>query len=52
MEIRFQDGQVIVTLVKCVLVMSREQFLECLRRGKAYRRATAMKARQGPNANS
>jgi hypothetical protein len=48
--IEIRDGQVIVTLAKCILVMGREQFIACLRRGKAYRRATAMKARQGPNA--
>jgi hypothetical protein len=45
MEVVFQGGEVIVSLPKCVLVMSRQQFIEALKRGKAYRRRQAMRAR-------
>jgi hypothetical protein len=48
MEIVFQGGEVIVSLPKCVLVMSREQFIEALKRGKAYRRQQARQARVEP----
>ena len=52
MEIVFQDGEVIVHLPKCVLVMSRQQFIEALKRGKAYRRRQAMQARQQDTASA
>jgi hypothetical protein len=47
-EISFEDGQVIVNLPKCVLVMSREHFITCLRLGKAYRRAQQRQAQVAP----
>jgi hypothetical protein len=45
MEILFQDGQVIIPLPKAVLVMSRAEFMASLKRGKAWRRRAALKAR-------
>jgi hypothetical protein len=41
-----ENGQVVViTCTKFVLVMSRAQFLDCLRRGKTYQRHLRMQAR-------
>lgn len=48
MEIAFEDGQVIIPLPKAVLVLTRAQFIEALRRGKAWRRREATQARQAP----
>ena len=36
----------IVTLPKCVFVLSREEFIQALRRGKRWRRREALRARQ------
>jgi hypothetical protein len=44
-EITIVDHQYIVTLPKMVLVMSKEQFVECLRAGKRYKRQQAMAKR-------
>jgi hypothetical protein len=41
-----KDGQYIVHLPKCVLVLTRAQFIEALKRGKAYHRREAMQARR------
>jgi hypothetical protein len=40
-----EGGQVIVSLPKCVLAMSRERSIECLRQGKRWHRQQAMQAR-------
>jgi len=45
-EIQIIDGQVIVTLPKAVLVLTRQEFIQALRRGKAWRRQQAMAQRQ------
>ncbi len=45
MEIVFKDGQVIVHLPKCVLVMTKAEFTQALRRGKQYRRREQRQAR-------
>jgi hypothetical protein len=42
MDITFKDGQVIVTLPKAVLVMTKAHFIEALKRGKAFRRREAL----------
>jgi hypothetical protein len=47
-EISFEGGQVIVPIPKAVLVLTREQFIEALRRGKVYRRRQARQARVAP----
>ncbi len=52
MEIVFQDGQVIIALPKVILVLTREQFIAALRRGKAYRRREALAARKTPKAST
>jgi hypothetical protein len=39
------NGQVIVTLPKAVLVMTKQQFIEALRRGKVWRRKQALAQR-------
>jgi hypothetical protein len=44
-EITMKDGQVIVTLPKCVLVMTKAEFIEALKRGKVFRRREALHAR-------
>jgi hypothetical protein len=44
MEVR--DGWYIVTLPKCVLVLTREEFIQALRRGKWWRRREVRQARQ------
>ena len=48
MEIVFQEGQVIIPIPKAVLVMTRQQFIEALKRGKTYRRAQERSARVAP----
>jgi hypothetical protein len=48
MDSTFKDGQVIIPLPKAVLVMSKAQFIEALRRGKAWRRRQALQARVAP----
>ena len=45
MDISFEGDQVIVQVPKAVLVMTRQQFIEALRRGKAYRRREALAQR-------
>jgi hypothetical protein len=44
-DVEFVDNQVIVKISKAVLVMSVEEFKRALKRGRAYRRAQALKAR-------
>ena len=39
------NGQVIVTLPKAVLVMTKQDFIAALRRGKAWRRRQAQAQR-------
>jgi hypothetical protein len=41
----FDGDQAIIRLPKMVLVMSREQFVAALKKGKIYRRREAMAAR-------
>jgi hypothetical protein len=38
MTIVFEDGQVIIQIPKAILVLTRQQFIEALKRGKRYRR--------------
>jgi hypothetical protein len=47
MGIDMCEGQVIVRLPKCVLVMSKPVFIEALKAGKAWRRREALQAREG-----
>jgi hypothetical protein len=48
MELMFENNQVIIPIPKAVLVMTREQFIEALKRGKEYRRAQQQSARVAP----
>jgi hypothetical protein len=48
MEIMFENNQVIIPIPKAVLVMTWQQFIEALKRGKAYRRAQQRSARVKP----
>jgi hypothetical protein len=48
MDIMFEGNQVVIPIPKAVLVMTREQFIEALKRGKAYRRAQQYAARLAP----
>jgi hypothetical protein len=41
MDLTVKDGQVIVTLPKVLLVMTKQHFIEALKRGKAVRRREA-----------
>jgi hypothetical protein len=41
------DGFYIITLPKATQVLSREAFIEALRRGTWWRRREALRARQG-----
>jgi hypothetical protein len=45
MDIQFDGQQVIIPIDKAILVLSRQQFVEALRRGKAYGRRQALAAR-------
>jgi hypothetical protein len=40
-----EGNEVIVRLPKCVLAMSRERFIECLRQGKRWRRQQSLAQR-------
>jgi hypothetical protein len=44
--IEFRQGWYVVTLPKCVLVLSRDELIQALRRGKWWRRREALRARQ------
>jgi hypothetical protein len=48
MEILFERGEVIIPIPKAVLVMTRQQFIEALKRGKAFPRAQERQARVAP----
>jgi hypothetical protein len=41
-DIRLVNGCYILTGPRCVVVLTRQQFIEALRRGKAYKRAEAL----------
>jgi hypothetical protein len=45
-DVVFEGNQVIIAIPKAILVMTRQQFLEALKRGKAYRRQLARQARE------
>jgi hypothetical protein len=42
---------VVLELPKCIVVLSRDEFVAGLKRGKAWRRSAAMKARLGRKGN-
>lgn len=44
-EIEFTDNQVIIKIPKAVLVLTKAQFIEALRQGKAYRRHNEQRRR-------
>jgi 4-diphosphocytidyl-2C-methyl-D-erythritol kinase len=52
-EIRFEGSQVVLAMPKAILVLTKAQFVEALKRGKAYRRQQArqarIKAREAPH---
>jgi hypothetical protein len=43
--IELHQGWYVVTLPKCVLVLSKDEFIQALRRGKRWRRREALRAR-------
>jgi hypothetical protein len=45
--IEIHDGHYVITLPKCILVLTKTEFIQALRRGKWWRRHEAMRARQG-----
>jgi hypothetical protein len=45
-SVEFHHGWYVVTLPKCVLVLSRAEVIQGLRRGKWWRRREALRARQ------
>jgi hypothetical protein len=45
-DVKFHYGWYVVTLPKCVLVLSRDDFIQALRRGKWWRRREALHARK------
>lgn len=46
-DVQVHDGRYVITLPKTVLVLTRAEFIQALRRGKWWRRREALKARQG-----
>ena len=44
--IEIRDGWVLLHAPKCLLVLSRQQFMEALKRGKAYCRRRVLEAPQ------
>jgi hypothetical protein len=47
-ELNVQDGLYIVKLPKIVLILTREEFIQALRRGKWWKRRAAIEARPSP----
>jgi hypothetical protein len=45
MDIIMEDGQVLVKGPKCLIVLTKSEFIQALKRGKAYRRREAMAQR-------
>ena len=48
MDISFEDNQVLIKAPKCLIVLTKAEFVEALKRGKAYRRAQQRSARVAP----
>jgi hypothetical protein len=46
-DIKLVDGRYLITLPKLTLVLTKAQFIEALRRGKAYKRQQALASRLG-----
>jgi hypothetical protein len=46
-EIHIEQGQVIIQAPKCLLVLTKAEFIAALKRGKAFRRREAQAAREG-----
>jgi hypothetical protein len=44
-DVEFSENQVIVRIPKAVLVLTKQEFLRALQRGKAYRRREQQKRR-------
>ena len=40
-----ENGEVLVNGQKCLIILTKNEFIQALKRGKAYRRAQAMQAR-------
>jgi hypothetical protein len=47
-EVTVRDGFYLVTLPKCVLVLTKAEFIRALARGKWWKRRQAMRARIAP----
>ena len=45
MDIIMEDGQVLVKGPKCLIILTKLEFIQALKRGKAYRRRQALQAR-------
>jgi hypothetical protein len=44
-EITVHDGYYLITAPKCMLVLTKAEFIQALQRGKWWRRTEAMRAR-------
>jgi hypothetical protein len=44
--VEIREGLYILTLPKCILVLTKAEFIQALRRGKWWRRREALQARQ------
>jgi hypothetical protein len=45
MRVEIRDGWVLMPMPKALLVLSKDEFVRALRRGKQWRRRQAMRAR-------
>ena len=45
MEISVEGGQVVIKVPKCLIILTKAEFIQALKRGKAFRRQQAMQAR-------
>ena len=45
MDISIEGGQVVIKATKCLIALTKAEFLQALKRGKAFRRQQAMQAR-------
>jgi len=46
-EVHISNGRYVITLPKSILVLTKAEFIQALRRGTWWRRREALKARQG-----
>jgi hypothetical protein len=44
-DVEFIDNQVLIRIPKAILILTKQEFFQALKRGKTYKRQQALKAR-------